>query len=81
MNKEFLSKLTELLNNDGLMEVGRLAVEDMLVELRDSRLSCNRNNGFCIREYDGSPSSVVRLPTESGIRIAIKAIIKKLEEE
>ena len=58
------------------LEVGRLAVENMLVELRDSRISVMRNNGLCIKEKDSTPSAIVRMPIETAITVAMEAIEK-----
>jgi hypothetical protein len=71
MLKEDLLKLAE---NPELLEIGRTAVEDALVELRDHRLSVAYGNGLVIRERDGSPSDVIRLGTADALKIALKAI-------
>ena len=79
MKPELLRSLAE---NEELLEVGREAVENALLGLRDSRLSIlDRGNGLCIREKDGTPSSLIRLGTESALSIALKAIADKLEKE
>ena len=70
-----------VLNNPVLLEVGRLAVEDKLVDYRDSRISVLRNNGLCIREYDGRESSVVRMSIEEAVTVAMRAIIEELSYE
>lgn len=78
MTAEELERLAE---NNELLEVGRKAIEDELVEWRDSRLFVlGRGNGFAIREKDGSPSDVIRFGAETGLRIALKAIAKTLSE-
>jgi hypothetical protein len=75
-------KLEELAENDELLEIGRKAVEDVLVDMRDSRLSImGRNNGLIIRERDGSDSRIIRLGTEQALRIALKAIAAELERQ
>jgi hypothetical protein len=62
------------------LEVARKAVEDVLVEFRDRRISVlNCGNGFVVREPDGQDSSVMRLPTRDGLRIGIKAYLSALE--
>ena len=58
------------------LEVGRLAVEDMLVELRDSRISVMRNNGLCIKDRDSTPSAIVRMSIGTAITVAMEAIEK-----
>lgn len=65
----------ELLKKPELLEVGRKAVEDQLVEMRDARISqLFRGNGLVIKEKDGSESSLIRLGTDDAIRIALQAI-------
>ena len=66
--------LQQLIDNDDLLEIGRKAIEDALVELRDARMFIVRNNGLVIREKDGAASDVVRMGPESAIRIALLAI-------
>jgi len=62
---------------DELLEVGRKAVEDVLVDFRDSRICFPfRGNGLVIREKDGKDSSMIRLGTEDALRIGIKAMIQ-----
>ena len=56
-------------------ERGRKAVEDVLIEFRDSRISLPlRNNGLCVKERDGTPSNVIRLAIEDALRIGMRAI-------
>lgn len=58
--------------NEEALEAARLAVENELIELRDARIGIlNRGNGFVVKEWDGEPSSIMRLSTEQGLRIAI----------
>jgi hypothetical protein len=71
--------ITKLANNDELLEVARKAVEDVLIELRDARISLLfRGNGLVIREADGGESYVIRLGTEDAMRIGLEAIAKHL---
>lgn len=73
-------KLLEIANNDELMEIGRKAIEDSLISLRDSRTSLLRNNGLVCFEKDGKPSSIIRLGPEHAVRIALEAIATHLKE-
>ena len=65
-----------------LLEIGRKAIEDELVEWRDNRLSMfTRGNGLVIREKDGTESSMIRFGPETALRIGLKAMGKtKLKE-
>lgn len=71
--------LSELTAED--LEVARLAIEDTLVDFRDSRIFVSRNNGLVIKERDGKDSSIIRLGSEDALRIGIKAIIKRRSAE
>lgn len=73
-------KLSEIAKDEGLLEVGRKAIEDSLVELRDLRISVLRNNGLVIKERDGQNSSVIRMGPEDALRIGLSAIVKYLEK-
>lgn len=68
----------DVVDNVELLEVGRKAVEDHLVMMRDSRLSIvGRNNGLVIKEADGSfDYPAIRLGTEEAIRIALIAMLE-----
>lgn len=58
-----------------LLEIGRKAIEDVLVDWRDNRLSeFLRGNGLVIREKDGSDSSIIRFGPETALRIGMKAM-------
>jgi hypothetical protein len=74
--------LSELADNVELIEVGRAAIEDVLIDWRDSRLSeLGRGNGFVVREEDGKDSSIIRFGPETGLVIALKAIAKHLDKK
>jgi hypothetical protein len=60
------------------LEAARLAVEDMLVEFRDSRMFVLNNNGFVIKERDGTDSSIIRLSTAMGLSVGIRAYLAAL---
>jgi hypothetical protein len=77
-----MSDDTEIeLDEDALTEA-HVAVEDVLIDFRDSRISVHgRANGFVVREKDGSASPHMRLGTRDGLRIAIKAYLKAVEEK
>jgi hypothetical protein len=79
MDASNAATLRELSESDELLEIGRLAVEDELIEWRDSRLSTLRENGLVIRERDGSPSNVIRFGSETAVKVALMAIAEYLE--
>ena len=79
MNTETLNIIAE---DKRLLEVGRKAVEDVLVDFRDNDISMfTRGNGLVVREKDGKDSSIIRLGPEDAIRIGLKAISKVMEAE
>jgi len=62
--------------DQGALTAAHFAVENELIDLRDRRigiLGCA--NGFVVNEYDGTPSSVMRLGTREGLAIAIAAYL------
>lgn len=61
--------------DERLLEIGRLAVEDYLVKMRDVRLSMiGCNNGLVIKEQDGSDSHVIRASTIQALKIGLIAM-------
>lgn len=79
---EVAALLREIADSDELMRAAHIAVEDLLIQMRDDRMSMpNRANGFVVRENDGSPSHVIRLGTRDGIAIAIRAIADRMEQQ
>lgn len=75
-----MEKLKEIIESPELIEVGRKAIEDELIEMRDSRIGIlNRGNGLVVRERDGSPSDIIRLGTDHALLIGFKAILKHME--
>lgn len=66
-------------DRDLLWNVARRAIEDELVEWRDSGRFVLRNNGLCIKYADGTDSNIIRFGPETGVRIALLAIADHLE--
>lgn len=72
--------LKEIANNNELLEIGRKAIENTLIEFRDDRLSeFMRGNGLVIKEKDGTDSSIIRFGPETALRIGLLAIDEYLE--
>ena len=77
-----IDRIKEIANNNELLEIGRAAVEKVLIEWRDSRLSEPfRGNGLVIREHDGRESATIRFGPETCLMIGLKAIAAHLMEE
>lgn len=82
MSADVATALRELADDGQLLwSVARRAIEDELVEWRDNRMFVLRNNGFTIREQDGTESSIIRFGPEVGVRIALRAIADHLDAE
>ena len=77
--KNIADNLEDIAGNCELMEIGRKAIEDALLNCRKSCIaSLGRGNGFVIRDKDGTASKIIRFGPETGIRIALEAIAKHL---
>lgn len=73
--------LKAIAGDDELLEVGRQAIEDALISMRDSRIFTMRRNGLVCREKDGTPSAIIRFGPETAIRIGLLAIAKHLKSK
>lgn len=73
-------KLSYIANAPDLLEVARKAIEDELIERRDSRIGMLRGNGLVIREKNGNPSDIIRMGPEEAIQIGLEAIAKHIGE-
>lgn len=79
--QDVIDTLSYVASNPVLLEVGRKAVEDTLVDLRDERLSLLfRNNGLIIKERDGSKSDIIRMGPEDAIRVGMLAIVEHIKK-
>lgn len=64
-----------------LLTLAHLAVEDELIDLRDRRMTIGMHrNGLVVRERDGKESSIIRLGTREGIRMALLALAEASPE-
>lgn len=62
--------------NERALQLAHLAIENHLIELRDLRISVHGPaNGWVVKEFDGTPSPVMRIGTRDGLRIAIRAYL------
>lgn len=69
-----LPTLDEIIESPELLEIARQAIENTLIDFRDSRIFVLRNNGLVCKEKDGTDSSVIRLGPEHAVKIGLKAI-------
>jgi len=63
------------------IEHARAAIEDRLIEWRDSRLFIIGGNGLVVREADGKSSSVIRISTRDAITMTLQVLADFLEKE
>ena len=75
-----MKNLEEIAEDTTLLEIGRQAIENTLVELRDGRIGRICNNGLVIKESDGSNSHIIRMRPDDALRIGLRAIAKHLKE-
>ncbi len=74
--------LKEIAEKRELLEIGRKAVEETLIDWRDNRLSeLMRNNGCVVKEKDGTASDIIRFGPETCIAIGLKAIAAHLDSK
>jgi hypothetical protein len=67
------------LDQEGIM-AAHIVLQEQLIELRDSRISCiSVGNGLVVREKDGSPSGIIRIPTRNAIELAVKTYFNHLK--
>jgi hypothetical protein len=67
--------LRAISENSDLLTLAHLAVEDELADLRDRHMWVGiHGNGLVIKERDGNESSIIRLGTREGIRMALAAL-------
>ena len=76
--KDKISLLNEISEDEDLLEIGRLAIENELVYFRDNMMSQIRGNGLVIKEFDGTPSDIIRFGPEIALKIGLKAIAESL---
>lgn len=74
-NHRMRELLMVLADDPSALEIARIAIENELIEWRDSRLSMpGRGNGLVAREKNGAPSHIIRFGPEVAVRIALRAI-------
>jgi hypothetical protein len=81
MDAEELRRLAE--DPDTLKAV-HLAIEDQLIDMRDSRMFMGYGgslpaNGLVVREADGSPSEIIRMGTRHAITAILRALADHVE--
>ena len=79
-DKPAAAAVRAILNDPDLMQAAHRAVEEVLIDFRDRRISAPfHGNGLVVREYDGKDSDIIRLGTRDGIKVALQAIARHLD--
>lgn len=64
------------------IEIARFAIEYELITRREERISTMENAGLCAKEFNGTPSSAIRMSIAEAIVTAIRVInSSRLENE
>jgi hypothetical protein len=78
--KHAIAALASVATDPVLLEVARKAIEDRLIDLRNSRIALvGRGNGLVVYEADGTPSRVIRLGPEDAVCVGLLAVIDHLK--
>lgn len=72
--------LHELATDVGIAQRVHAMIENEFIELRDAHISTSNANGLAVREFDGSPSGVIRIGTEDAIRLTLNVLGEIIEE-
>ena len=80
-SQELANELRKLADDHELLyNVPRRKLEDVLIELRDARISVPRNNGLVVKEINGKNSHIIRLGPEQGLSIMLRALADHFED-
>jgi hypothetical protein len=71
--------LEKIARDPELLEIARKAIEDELIEYRDSGIGILRRNGLVVYGKDGSPSSIIRFGSEHGLQLGLQEIAAHLK--
>lgn len=70
--------LRHIAENNELLEVARQAIEEAVIDFRDSGIFVLRNNGLVCKTRDGKDSHIIRFGPELAVSIGLRAIADKL---
>lgn len=74
--------LREIADDRQLLVTAHRKIEDALIDFRDRGISLlGRGNGLVVREAAGNESGVIRMSVQDALRMALRAMADKLEEE
>lgn len=62
-----------------LLNIAHQRIEDAAVAMRDAGMSVVRANGIVCRDYDSTPSSMIRISTPDAVALALQAIADHLD--
>jgi hypothetical protein len=62
-----------------LLNIAHQRIEDVVIEMRDMNAFVLRANGIVCRDYDSTPSSMIRISTPDAVALALQAIADHLD--
>jgi hypothetical protein len=62
-----------------LLQIAHQRIEDEAIERRDAGIGTVRPNGIVCRNFDSTPSSVIRISTPDAVALAFQAIADYLD--
>jgi hypothetical protein len=65
--------------NEEALTVAHVAVEDLLVDMRDSHMFTLAANGLVVNNKDGSLSDIKRLGTRQGLQLGVETYLKNVK--
>ena len=71
--------LRKAATDDYLLNIAHQRIEDVAIEMRDAGMFVMRANGIVCRDYDRTPSSMIRISTPDAVALALKAIADHLD--
>jgi hypothetical protein len=75
-------QLRELAERPEMMTAAHLAIENELIEMRDSGIFIGPHaNGLAVKNKDGSPSPVIRMGTRMAIQMILRVLADQVERE
>jgi hypothetical protein len=78
-NEDLAAWLRQAAEDPDVVEAARLRIEDVAIEMRDMSAFVIRANGIVCRDYDQTPSSMIRISTPGTVILALKAIADHLD--
>ncbi len=62
-----------------LLQIAHQKIEDVAIGMRDAGMFVDRANGIVCRDYDRTPSSMIRISTPDAVALAFQAVADHLD--